>query len=309
VYEESDVDAALARFEELHPQTRRPQNTASQAYQRSNAYFTAGDWDAMSKAMAQNVIDDDRRHIVNAGVRHGRDAMIANGQAVARVGANKITSAFIATRGERLALCRSSIFGRDEKPGAFRIEFFSVVEIDADEQLSAQVAFDLDDFDAAIVELEARYLAGEAAPYARAWSVVSGAYAAMNRHELFPTTPDWVNIDHRRPGIIEEGGLNASLLSLWELIPDVKFRVETVHRLSSLGAVCSHVARGISKDGFDAEWRGIEVLTVDGEVRRARFAGTATGKRGKQSGRAIPSIFCSPRLVRPRGNSRRQLFQ
>ena len=41
----------------------------------------------------------------------------------------------------------------------------NIVEIDADERIAAVVAFDPDDFDAAFAELDARYLAGEAAPY------------------------------------------------------------------------------------------------------------------------------------------------
>ena len=80
------------------------------------------------------MIDEDRRRTVNHGMRRGRDAEIADSQAVAEAGADQLTSTVIATRGGCLALCRSSIFGRDQQPGAFRIEFLSVVEIDADEQ-------------------------------------------------------------------------------------------------------------------------------------------------------------------------------
>ena len=58
--------------------------------------------------------------------------------------------------------------------------------------------FDPDDIDAAFEELDARYLAGEAAAHAHTWSVIAQAYAALNRRELAATTPDWVNIDHRR---------------------------------------------------------------------------------------------------------------
>ena len=39
----------------------------------------------------------------------------------------------------------------------------NIVEIDADERIAALVVFDLDDIDAAFEELDARYLAGEAA--------------------------------------------------------------------------------------------------------------------------------------------------
>ena len=73
-----------------------------------------------------------------------------------------------------------------------------VVEINADERIAAVVMFDLDDIDAAFAELDARYLAGEAAAHSHTWSVIAGVYAAFNRHELPATTPDWSNIDHRR---------------------------------------------------------------------------------------------------------------
>ena len=58
--------------------------------------------------------------------------------------------------------------------------------------------FDPDDIDAAFEELDARYLAGEAAAHAHTWTVIAQVQAAFNRHELPPTTADWVNIDHRR---------------------------------------------------------------------------------------------------------------
>ena len=64
-----------------------------------------------------------------------------------------------------------------------------VVEIDADERIAAGVIFDLEDIDAAFAELDARYLAGEAAAHAHTWSVIAGAYAAFNRHEIPATTP------------------------------------------------------------------------------------------------------------------------
>ena len=87
--------------------------------------------------------------------------------------------------------------GRDQRPEAFYTEVLGVIEIDADERIVARVVFDPDDIDAAFAELDARYLAGEAAAHAHTWSVIARAYAALNRRELPPTTPDWVNIDHR----------------------------------------------------------------------------------------------------------------
>ena len=39
-----------------------------------------------------------------------------------------------------------------------------------------------------------------------------------------------------------------------------------MHRLSNLGAVVTHAAHGTSQEGFEAEWREIDLLTVDGDM-------------------------------------------
>ena len=63
---------------------------------------------------------------------------------------------------------------------AIQHDALSVIEINADERIVAVVMFDLDDIDAAFAELDARYLAGEAAPHAHTWSVVTGTYAVQS---------------------------------------------------------------------------------------------------------------------------------
>ena len=39
-----------------------------------------------------------------------------------------------------------------------------------------------------------------------------------------------------------------------------------VHRLSDLGAVVTARRHGTSREGFDAEWRTIALVTVDGDL-------------------------------------------
>ena len=195
---------------------------------------------------------------------------------------------------------------------AFIAEVLDVVEIDADDRIAAVVVFDLDDFDAAIAELDARYLAGEAAAHARTWSVDRGElrgdqptrtprdHAGLCEHR--PPTGDRDRA--RRPDRIHPRRVGPG--------PDIKAYVETVHRLTDLGAVVTHAAHETSQEGFDAEWRGIAVL--DGrrrhgqpqrgirrgrprrrhrEVRSAQPAGTAAGKRGKPSVRAHLAYFAA----------------
>ena len=107
-----------------------------------------------------------------------------------------------------------------------------VVEIDADDRMAAVIVFDADNIDAAIAELDARYLAGEAAAHARTWSVISGSYAAINRHEMPLTTPDCVNIDRRREIAMGVGDLIAYISAVPDRDQDSKVYVEAVHRLT-----------------------------------------------------------------------------
>ncbi len=130
----------------------------------------------------------------------------------------------------------------------------------------AHVAFDLDDFEAAIAELDARYLAGEAAAHAGAWSVIAGAFDAHNRREVAATTPDAVSIDHRRVAAYAPGQGIEYIRAGWDLGQNVRTYIEAVHRLNNLGAIVTYAAHGTSQEGFDAEWRGVQILTVEGDV-------------------------------------------
>ena len=169
-----------------------------------------------------------------------------------------ITSTVIATRGERLVLSRARFSGRDQGPDVPHGVSASSRSTPTNGS-AALVAFDPDDIDAAFEELDARYLAGEAAAHAHTWSVIARAYAALNRHELPATTPDWVNIDHRRGTAFAPGDLTAYVRAAWDLTPDFSIYIEAVHRLSDLGAVVTQASHGTSQEGFDAEWREIEL--------------------------------------------------
>jgi hypothetical protein len=266
IFDEADLDAALARFEELQPQVPRLENAASRLIERFRVYFAARNWTAIAEISADEVITDDRRSVVSSGFLRGRDIDVANIRATADVGATDLTSTVIATRGERLVLARLRLSGRDHRPEAFHSEMLGIVEIDADNRVTARILFDLDDINAAFEELDRRYLAGEAAAHAHTWSVITGIYAAVNRRELPATTPDWVNTDHRRGIAFAPGEMTAYIRAGRDLTPDTRIYVEAVHRLSNLGAVFTQVMKGTSADGFDAEWREIGILTIEGDL-------------------------------------------
>ena len=266
IFDEADIDAALAQFDRLSQPARRLENAASRVADRFTAYYAAGDWQAMAEVLADNYSSDDRRRVVGSGVRHGRDAHIEDMRARAELWLTNRTSTVVATRGERLALMRISLSSRDQGHEAFVTELLIVDEINADERLVAGIAFDLNDFDAAIAELDARYVAGEAAAHRHTWSVITRGNTAANLHETLPTTPDCLTIDHRLRTTLDADGLTAYVRASWDLTPDFRSFIESVHRLTSLGAVVTHATYGTSEQGFDAEWRQITLLTVEGDL-------------------------------------------
>ncbi len=266
VFDESDLDTALARLDQLSQPARRLENAASQAYGRMQECFAGRDWDALAETLADDVFRDDSRRVVGAELRKGRDAVVAEFAALAEIGVKRMTFDTIAIRGSRLILSRARASGRDPRADAFRTDVLNIAELDADGRTAALITFDPDDFDAAIAELDARYLAGEAAAHAHTWSVVADAYDAFNRRELSAPTPDWVNIDHRRGAGFAPGDMIAYVHAAWDDSPDTKIYIGAVHRLNKIGAVVTHMARGVSQEGFDAEWRDVHVLVVEGDM-------------------------------------------
>ena len=89
IFDEADIEAAIARFDELGRQASRLENAASRVDDRFEGYFAARDWNAMAEMMADTISIDDRRSVVNAGLRRGRDVEIANMQAFAEVGGDE----------------------------------------------------------------------------------------------------------------------------------------------------------------------------------------------------------------------------
>jgi hypothetical protein len=176
-----------------------------------------------------------------------------------------LTTTVIATRGARLALSHIRSSNRVVGPDEISAEVLSIVEIDADNRIAANVGFDIDDIDAAFEELDARYLSGEAAEHARTWSVMTRACAAFNRGELPATTPDSVFVDHRPVLAVDAVDLPSYLRVMWDLTPDIRVDIEAVHRLSELGAVLTHAVNETSPEGFNAEWRGILIYTLEAD--------------------------------------------
>ena len=190
----------------------------------------------MAKMATEDIITDDRRRVIGAGLQRGRDCKCRKhtGQPRNRNQEREV-DCHRDPRGAPRTYCL--VFsGQDPTPEPFGTEILRVLEIDQDERIAAGVFFDTNDLDAAIAELDARYLTGEAAPHAQTWSVIAGSYAGFDRRELSATTPDFEDIDHRRGAGFAPGDMIAYLQPLWADAPDTKIYIAAVHRLSNIGA-------------------------------------------------------------------------
>lgn len=265
MFDEADLDAALARFDEFDRPDQRIENAASRIYDRVQEYNAERDWDAVASLMAEDLLVDDRRPMMGAGIRHGRDAAISDMRTTAELGLTHVTSVVLAIRGERLLLIRSHHFRSGDESDDFVNEVICLYELNADDQVAVGIIFNPDEIDAAIEELETRYLAGEAAAYAHTWSVIARNVAAFNRGEQSTTTPDWITIDHRRVARFAPEELSAAVRDFADSTPEFRARNVTVHRLGDRGAVVTTVSHGTSPQGFEAEWRVIQLLTIDGD--------------------------------------------
>ena len=104
LFDEEDLDAALARFDELHLQPRRLENVAARVYEHFFACYASRDWAAMATILTEDSYLEDRRRGVNAGRWDRRDVFIENFRATADFTLENL--GVIATRGERLLLGR-----------------------------------------------------------------------------------------------------------------------------------------------------------------------------------------------------------
>ncbi len=118
VFDEDDLDVGASQIRRAEsPSSQRLENSAVKWVSASERHMRLG-WDAMAEMLAEDSCYDDRRSVVNGGLRRGRDSMIEDMRSGADIGIPEFRVAEIATRGERLVLCRADSH-YDVRPGSF----------------------------------------------------------------------------------------------------------------------------------------------------------------------------------------------
>ncbi len=201
LFEIEDLEAALARFEELRPDPLRiPPNAAARASARHVTAFLARDWAACRSLASDDFVYEDRgkRALVKGDV----ETLIASMQFIAALPEFDDVVERIATLGDRIVLEHMVWSGGPEEEG-FEIPHLRLLEVDAPGRMRALILFDPDDRAAAFDEAQARFLAGEAAGVGGQAPV--RAIRAFDRHDwealLELLTSDFVFDDHRMLGL------------------------------------------------------------------------------------------------------------
>ena len=228
---------------------------------------------------------EDRRHLVNLG-HLDAEGQVHNIALMREQGYVVEITEVVAVRGERLCLSRrvARTPGGDESP------LLAVNELDADGHWVRTIFFDPDDLDAALDELEDRFVAGEGAAHEYAIRRRGDFRHACATRDLAAIEAlvgaDAVFVDHRPIGLPEcdRAGWVALLAASVEQTPDMRMIERTLEIRGDV--VMARTRRdGLTTEGFAYDWeqiavaqsaagliRRIEIFPADDEsAARARF--------------------------------------
>jgi ketosteroid isomerase-like protein len=307
-FDDDCVAEALARFDTLQadategPTTGSPvvrfENAATRYGARFREAWEARDWERVAAMPAPGLRVIDRRAMMRMDL--DRDAYLASLRYVFDLRSSRFTERVLATRGDRLALARLRFEASDRDVGPSESEYLLVTVVADHGDAVALVAFDVADLEAAYAELDERYVAGEAASYARTWessrSIVQAIDARDWEQLAAVFAPGFVLKDHRPLGLLNSLSRDewvASVRALLDLRPDAHFRIHHVLALDDrrwltiqawegdeaegefeIGAACvmSCGAEGIEQwqaynlDQLDAAWAQFDALGMSGQA-------------------------------------------
>ncbi|MEX2538614.1 MAG: nuclear transport factor 2 family protein [Actinomycetota bacterium] len=258
LYPLDESAAAYARFEELEVAASStiglPENRCVRVMREYSNAFNRRDLGAARALLSEAAISEDRRAGLKA-VFEGREAFIGNLKAVAELpGTVQGTQKVLATRGERLALV-STHWSTTDNPASFHVEFLVLGELDEDGRFDRALLFDASDLDAALAELEDRFMAGEGAAFVPTLEYGTRFFEALNKMDLQVIrelmTDDCAFVDHRPASFGELSGHDYidSLAAMSDLIATMRYTSRRFVRLTEDAALIEVLAEGATTDG------------------------------------------------------------
>ena len=288
VFGDGEYDRALARLHELGnggPAVSVPgiQNTATRRMAKSLALQRQRRFEDVRDLYREDFVRDDRRAITGEGVVAGRDAMMENIRTIYELDTEIVRDA-LAIRGDHLMLARMEF----RIPGGFELVTIDVIGGDDEGRAAFQVMFDEDQLDAALAELDERWIAGEGAEHEYMVRRLGDFRAAQSRRDWAAiealVAEDFAFVDHRPIGLPEtdRAGYVAVMRASDEQTPGARMIQRTLDVRGDI--VLSRTGRvGSTPDGFEYEWeqiavmvwaagllRGVEFFSVTDAASRAR---------------------------------------
>ncbi len=275
VFEESDIDAALSRFDELSRLHAPPlKNTATSTWTRLADAFNRRDMDDMLALTSAGGELDDRRTGVR-DLQHGSTRERILETLFEYPQSWRLDIEHIAVRGSRLCLSRQTIRDTGEAERPITIELMTVLEVGEDGVAQVFVNFDAGDLDAAVGELTDRWIAsGEVAHP----EVIEAAYqvnTVYNRHDwdaVAALEDGACYVNHRQLAAEEPETIGdhwQSIRTLATLIPDMRIEPTAIFTHSAWGLVSQVMVKGTGTEGTAIELPAITLIVFDGSrVRR-----------------------------------------
>jgi hypothetical protein len=256
VYPLDRLDEALRRFDELERSVPPLRNASTRISRKLGPLVAERDWNAIGQLLSDDFVWH-HWETMRSNDKHAYiDAMRTD---IAVWGELDRSTTTLAIRGERLALLRLTQARVDDVVEPDVADILAVRELDERGLLRADIFFAPDDFDAALEELDARYIAGEAAPFADVFRV---ARARTPFTDASAFADDFVSIDHRPGSQLLDTTSKAELTDVLYMggRSIASAHVIAVHALDHRGAVVQTLVR----DDHDFEWGFIFVRWVRG---------------------------------------------
>jgi class 3 adenylate cyclase len=239
IFNEDQLDEALARLAAFAAQRGVQENACVDVSTRLTEHVMHGELAAARGLITDDIVVADRRRGLETTVR-GPDMLL--GGMAEEVADLRVVSHTIATRGDRLALFHRVASGRFQQGGTSEVEALVLCELDASARCCANVRFDVDAHDAAIAELEERFLAGEAASHADVWRTISTWMAATREQrwsDAAALAPRIELFDHRPAsfGMLRSQEVQRLAAAYAEITPGIGGVIANVSRVDGHGAV------------------------------------------------------------------------
>jgi hypothetical protein len=158
VFDDADLEAALARFDELSAPTPQLDNVATRTWALLADAFNRRDVDAFVDLTSPDGTFEDRRK----GLRDSQDASMRRRvtQTLFEFPRSwRMDLEHVAIRGSKLSLSRQTLRDSDEADQPITLEVLVLTECSDDNLARNLVLFDPDDIDGAMAELTARWIA------------------------------------------------------------------------------------------------------------------------------------------------------